>query len=285
MVAKFIKLLIVIACIPLLSGCDVIVVSALSALAIASLQSEILDATYNENFIISVNNTSDYDTSVYKVKQNIEYLNKKYPQVQVSTTITKTFSTKLAYLSNQTWSKKYILKEPNYEANIEIFDKPQDIGDSILFGEVNSSGSGQYYLLKDAINYQWYRGYRKFTLQYDKIKNTNNTDILYKIDTSILIDLTNPKGGNVSASSVQNVNFHYKYNINVYDNKTNKVYFNKSLTYDDNESTTTNNIARYPYSDYIGIIIIKNRQVIEDEVFTDELYNSLNNALQNNNTH
>lgn len=265
MIIKIVKLLILACCIMLLSGCEITLPYAIEFTIIEAAKIEgerfhadMINKTYGEDFFVTGQNEENYTMNASQVKNDVISVSENYPQIQLSSSVMTTFWAKIINI-NETQ------KEPNFVVNLTMFDSYQKVDDDVFM--VKNNATFGRYLLKDALNYQWLQGYINFLNIYNQ---TNNKDILYKISLSILTDLVDDK--NDTKNKVKKVSFHYKYNINIINSKTGETYLSKNLKYDDNTTITTDSIAYYPYSDYITPIVEKNREVIEKEVFTDELY-------------
>lgn len=290
MIIRFIKFVVVFTSIFLLTGCvqigGVILAGLLIPVTGTSAKS-IMNITYNKEFFIfnydPPYNDAKFNPRISILKNEVTSISKQHPQIQTSFLMTTSFEAEVV--------KNTSFLAPKYQVNLTIFNEPKKIDDDVVCPDLSEFGEDffwQYYsgiyLLKDALDYQWHQGYVIFLDKYSQINNKkiNDNDIQYRINANIFTDLDDI--GNSTKKYIRKVSFHYKYDIDIFNNKTKKVYLSKKLQYDYNAATTTNNVAYYKHIEYLLPIIRKNREVIEREVFTDELYNALTNASQNSTT-
>lgn len=292
MVVRLIKLITVFISILLITSCARLADVILKPVFFSTPTVSIVNATYDKNFFIFKYESPNYDVNsspyIPMLRGEVSNMSNKYSQIQTSFLVTTLFDTKVVP-KNRPFVEKFFLPDlPNYKVNITIFDEPQKVDNDVVCPDLKEFGADflwqtyiGVYLLKDALNYQVYNGYAIFLDKYNQTNNKriNNTDIQYKINADIFTDLADI--GNNTKKQIRNVIFHYRYNIDVFNNKTKKVYLSKKLQYDDNTTITTDSISYYKYTDYIALLVRKNRAVLDSEVFTDELYNTLTNTSQN----
>lgn len=232
-------------------------------------------ATYDKDFAVQVELKDNENVSfIDNIEKNITYITPECKNVKVMLASSTKFYLKFSKISDRLYTVN--------STKASLFDEPKPIEEYIpvvLYPKILEQSKTGVYFLKEAINYQWCQGYVSFIHKYNKSKNEH---ILYNINMSILSDThecTKWFGKGTCLS------LHYDYDIDIIDNKTKTSYFTKKLTYIQNTTDTIGDIEYDPIGYYIETIVEKNREVIENEVFTDELYNTLSNALQNSTTH
>lgn len=290
MIAKLAKLLAMVICVFLLTGCEIVFSDrALSTTMGYVYKVNILDATHDKDFTInrniSENNSINIDTST--AKKNIIEVSKQCQQINTSTIIMSNLHLSLDEITVSNDSPYLFPKKGSSYVlfNMTILDEPKIVDDNVFV--MYSMNIAKYYLLKDALDYQWCQGYINFIKEYDiqinnKYNKIDNAALLYNINSYISVNAK--KCGLLN--DTQCLAFSYKYNINVINSKTNEVYFNKNLEYVNETMFDFLNLFHYnAFGYYIRPIVRKNREVIEREVFTDELYNALTKSSQNSTTH
>lgn len=320
---KFGKFFIILTCIPLLSSCTnmfILGVSPYDGRSMPEIKQEIvwpkgyagyhntLNSTYNKDFSMqivklisnnasNVSNNSSVDnnsnnsnldfasyTSNYSVKcQQVNFSLKRESTFNINFTeqtpqnpIKTVPLDKLSVMDNNNIPITSYLLKPTSSTN------SSNLSNSTNSSKEQNNQSAQYfviYLLKDALNYQLCSGLENLNNNITNI--ATNKNLSYNIN---LLILSNFRDCDKWGHKEQCLALHYTYNINVVNNKTNKK-FAKNLEYTDNTSYSVADIAYNPLNYYILPIVRKNRDVIDKEVFTYELYHSLGNTLQNSTTH
>lgn len=308
MINRLIKLIIIVSCIPLLSSCAEAVVVAGVGVYVTQIavdakkerslsfgngfffvshsmqskgQDDVLDATYEKDFSIPIDLNNKSDSNDYYNLTNLQLIpiQVSYNCQKIKTTLNRTttflikFSktssfntTELIFLnSSQTTNSNYVpvIKYPFFY--LTFYPK---------------SGTKEIYSLEEALNYQWCKGEVYFANKHkNNITNiVNNTNIIYNININIF---SNTRKCSKWFGAGECLSLHYKYDINIIDEKTKTIYFSKNIEHTENTSYTTGDMEYNARGSYILPIVEKNREVIEEEVFTDELYNALTSASQN----
>lgn len=303
MLHKFIKLLLLVICVSLLSACSGLTVIELTISTIGQAPN---DLSHERSPTISLTIGADYafmDTfdkvfvtglgSNYSNYSNGSNSSNFFQNFQKNVNTSDAKCSQVNFSFNGMSSFGIIFKEPISTKEIDIvkFDKPQHIDNDIPIiiysykaSRMNIKKNLGFYSLNDALNYQWCKRTNDFNNgrysgDYKKIDNTN---LMYNINMTLSSDLTSCT---VLFKERHCVILNYQYNINVVDTKNNKVYLSKKYEYTYKTSDLIGDVAYNPLNYYVATIVRKNREVIEQQILTDELYNTLTNASQNITTH
>lgn len=305
MIFKIIKLITVVSYIFLLSGCAEMYGTALVAAGVIGV-TDVADHAKNERSVYwewgvfggwkfdhtidghdsfpfvayGKDFTSQYNQSDVK-NNSITNTNTTCSNIKVSTIRFSTFSMEHWNISSDTVNLTLLNNSQIVNNDIPIL-----LYSKIVIRYYNTNGNPKTYRLGDAIDYQWCKGYNNFIDKHRQVQNNyakiDNMSLIYKVNLELL---TNTSKCSKWFGEGHCINFNYNYSINIIDNKTNTTIFSKKLEYTDNSSYTTGDIAYNTLGYYVLSILRKNREVIEREVFTDELYKTLSNASQNPTTY